>query len=211
MWAENKPDVNNTFKHNTIGCVILANNIALYGGKDTQVTDNVIYDTVTNGGGIHVAHRYPGVKGESGILGTIKIERNTLIRAGNSDFNWGLGVGAIWFDSQNGPMTQAKIHFKDIDIIDSSYIALMWMQAETTGITFENVLINGTGTFVMFLQNAKGEATFKNVTAINVATSNPIHSCIGQAYKYKLEGNNSGWYTDKPDCGPMPKPHWQWE
>ena len=76
---------------------ILANNIAIYGGRDIEVSDNVIYDTVTNGGGIHIANRYPNVKGETAVHGNYQIFRNSLFRAGNSDYNWKFGIGAIWF------------------------------------------------------------------------------------------------------------------
>jgi hypothetical protein len=63
MWAQDVPNVNNKFIENTIGIPVLANNIAIYGGKDIEVSDNLIYDTITNGGGIHIANRYPGVNG----------------------------------------------------------------------------------------------------------------------------------------------------
>jgi hypothetical protein len=209
MWAQDIPNVNNKFIHNTIGCVILANNIAIYGGKDIEVSDNLIYDTLTNGGGIHIANRYPGVNGDSAVSGTHTVFRNTLLRAGNSDFNWRFGVGAIWFSALNEELNKAKIHVKDCDIIDSSYAAIHYIEGKTFGVTFENVFINGTGTFALQLQ-AGGEATFKNVKAINVAQSNPIHSCVGEAFKFIIEGSKTGWYTDKPFCGEWPKPKWPW-
>jgi hypothetical protein len=209
MWAQDIPNVNNKFIHNTIGCVILANNIAIYGGKDIEVSDNLIYDTLTNGGGIHIANRYPGVNGDSAVSGTHTVFRNTLLRAGNSDFNWRFGVGAIWFSWLNEEIHKAKIHVKDCDIIDSSYAAIHYIGGSTYGVTFENVFINGTGTFALQLQ-AGGEATFKNVKAINVAQSNPIYSCVGGAFKFNVEGEKTGWYTDKPFCGLWPQPKWPW-
>ena len=60
MWAENVPNVNNSFTHNTIGVTLLANHLVSYGGRDITITDNVVADSLTNGGGIHVANRYPG-------------------------------------------------------------------------------------------------------------------------------------------------------
>ena len=69
-WAENVPETRNTFAHNTVVAPVLANNIAIYGGRDINVTDNVVSDTVTNGGGIHVGNRYPGVNSGSGLPGS---------------------------------------------------------------------------------------------------------------------------------------------
>ena len=59
MWAERVPNVDNTFTLNTVALPILANNIVTYGGRDINITDNVVADTITNGGGIHIANRYP--------------------------------------------------------------------------------------------------------------------------------------------------------
>src|SRR5689334_10865655 len=60
MWADTKNNVADSFSHNTVVAPILANNIAIYGGKDISVTDNVAAETLTNGGGLHVGNRYPG-------------------------------------------------------------------------------------------------------------------------------------------------------
>ncbi|CAG2180681.1 unnamed protein product, partial [Oppiella nova] len=64
MWSEQFPNKNNKFINNTVGIPILANNIAIYGGTDIEVSDNFVYDTITNGGGLHVSNRYNGVVGE---------------------------------------------------------------------------------------------------------------------------------------------------
>ncbi len=63
MWADTVPNVGNSFTRNTIGVTVLANHLVTYGGRDIRITDNVTADSVTNGGGIHVANRYTGVHG----------------------------------------------------------------------------------------------------------------------------------------------------
>ncbi len=45
MWAENVPNVNNSFTLNTVGVTLLANNIVIYGGRDIKITDNVVADS----------------------------------------------------------------------------------------------------------------------------------------------------------------------
>ncbi len=76
MWSDSIPEVGNRFVHNSVGLPILANNIAIYGGHEIEVSDNLVYDTVTNGGGIHIANRFTNVKGESGVKGNIRVRRN---------------------------------------------------------------------------------------------------------------------------------------
>jgi hypothetical protein len=207
MWAENVPNVNNSFTFNTVVAPILANNIAIYGGRDITVSDNVVADTVTNGGGIHFGNRYPGVNAGVGtaIAGTHTVARNTTIRAGNSDYNWQFGVGAIWFDALNGPIAGAAVNITDTDIIDSSYEAIQFIEGTVEGVNFSNVNINGTGTFAVQIQ-ATGSASFAGVKATGVGYSNPIYSCNGSSFTINQGGGNSGWYTATPYCGPWPPP-----
>ena len=49
------PNANNTFQFNTVQLPILANNIAIYGGEDNSILGNALFDTVIDGGGMHVA------------------------------------------------------------------------------------------------------------------------------------------------------------
>jgi hypothetical protein len=208
MWAENIPNVANSFTHNTVVAPILANNIVSYGGRDIVMTDNVVSETVTNGGGIHVANRYPGVNGASGVQGTWTLARNTLIRAGNSDYNWQFGVGAIWFSALNEAFQNPTINITDTDILDSSYAALMWIEGQTNGIHLSNVNIQGAGTYALQVQ-APSQVSFNNVRAGGIAqAAKPIHNCYGAGFQITRTGTNTGWYTDTPDCGPWPAPQW---
>ncbi|MGA5304781.1 discoidin domain-containing protein [Nucisporomicrobium flavum] len=207
MWAQDVPNANNSFTHNTVVAPILANNLVSYGGRDIVMTDNVVSDTVTNGGGIHVANRYPGVTGPTAVAGTWTLARNTLIRAGNSDYNWNFGVGAIWFDGLNAPLTGATINITDTDILDSSYAALHWIEGQSSGIRLSNVNIVGAGTYALQVQ-APSQVTFDNVRASGIAQSKPIHNCVGSGFQITRTGTNTGWYTDTPDCGPWPAPQW---
>ncbi|WP_309244265.1 galactose-binding domain-containing protein [Micromonospora parastrephiae] len=207
MWAQNVPNVNNSFTHNTIGVTLLANHLVSYGGRDIKITDNVTADSLTNGGGIHVANRYPGVQGATGVQGTWTIARNTLIRNGNSDYNWNFGVGAIWFSALNEAFQNPTINITDTDILDSSYAALHWIEGQTTGINLNNVRIDGAGTYALQVQ-APSQVSFTNVRASNIAQSNPIHNCVGAGFQITQGAGNSGWYTPTPYCGPWPAPQW---
>ncbi len=209
MWAENVPNVKNKFTFNTVILPILANNIVTYGGKDITISDNVMSDTITNGGGLHVANRYPGVNSGQGtaVSGITTAARNTLIRTGNNDFNWRFGVGAVWFSGLNEPIN-ATINITDTEILDSSYAAIHLIEGATNGLHFDNVRIDGAGTYALQIQ-APGTATFTNVVATHIAQSNPIHNCVGSGFQITRGSGNSGWYADPPACtGTWPDPVW---
>ncbi|MFJ4923787.1 discoidin domain-containing protein [Streptomyces sp. NPDC088725] len=208
MWAESVPNVSDSFTHNTVVAPVLANNIVTYGGKNITLSDNVMSDTVSNGGGLHVANRYPGVNSGSGtaVSGTITAARNTLIRAGNSDFNWQFGVGAMWFDGLNEAVN-ATINVSDSDILDSSYEAIQTIEGPVRTLNFNNINIDGAGTFALQLQ-AGGAGNFTNVKAKNIAQAKTIYSCQGDAFTIAQGTGNSGWFTDQTFCGNWPAPVW---
>ncbi|WP_049578751.1 glycosyl hydrolase family 28-related protein, partial [Streptomyces sp. SBT349] len=210
MWAERVPNVGNSFTFNTVVLPILANNIVTYGGRDITIADNVVSDTVTNGGGLHVANRYPGVDSGQGtaVSGTIDVTRNTLIRAGNNDFNWQFGVGAIWFSGLNEPIDGATVQVTDSEVLDSSYAAIHVIEGAVNGLRFEDIRIEGAGTYALQIQ-APGTASFENVVASGIAQDNPIHNCVGDGFRITQGTGNSGWYTDQPACtGLWPDPQW---
>jgi hypothetical protein len=209
MWPERVANVNDSFTHNTVVLPILANNIVTYGGRDIKITDNVASDTITNGGGIHIANRYPGVNSGQGtaVAGTITAARNTLLRAGNSDFNWNFGVGAIWFDGLNEPVN-ATINVTDTDILDSSYEALQFIEGSTKTVNFNNVNVDGTGTYMIQAQ-AGATATFTNVKAAHIGAGVDIHNCVGTSFTPQLGTGNTGWSPTSTVCtGQWPAPNY---
>ncbi|MEN3361741.1 MAG: hypothetical protein V7637_5723, partial [Mycobacteriales bacterium] len=199
MWAEQpQTDANDTFSHNTVILPILANNIAIYGGRDITVSDNVVADTLTQGGGLHFANRFNAVP----VAGTFTVARNTTVRAGVLDPNWQFGVGAIWFDGRDGPMNNT-INVTDLNLIDSSYEAIHFIDSQVTGVTFDGVTINGAGTFALQLQST-GSASFRNVVANNVGAAG-IYNCMGGGgFTINRISGNTGW--DSTFCGAFPPP-----
>lgn len=213
MWAEATANVKDSFTHDTVVLPILANNIVTYGGRDITLSDNVMADTLTNGGGLHVANRYPGVNSGQGtaVSGTTTAARNTLIRTGNSDYNWNFGVGALWFDGLNEPIN-ATIDVTDTDVLDSSYEAIQLIEGATNGLHFGNVTIDGAGTYALQVQ-APGTATFDHVVATGIGQADtPIHNCIGEGFKMTVGEGNSGWNEAAPVCtGTWPDPKWTYD
>lgn len=209
MWSDTRPNAGNSFKSNTVVAPILANHIAVYGGTDISVTDNVLAESLTNGGALHVGNRYPGVSPGQGtdVRGTFTLARNTTIRAGNTDYNWPFPVGAIWFDSRNSPIDKATINVTDTDVLDSSYAAIHFVSGTTRGVHFKNVTIDGTGTFALQF-NDPAQASFTDVRARNIGFSEPVYSCLGSSLALTQGPGNSGWNEKLPAtyCGPWPAP-----
>jgi hypothetical protein len=148
------------------------------------------------------------VQGATAVQGTWTIARNTLIRNGNSDFNWNFGVGAIWFSALNESFSSSvTINITDTDILDSSYAALHWIEGQTRGINLNNVNIVGAGTYALQVQ-AASQVSFTNVRASGIAQANPMHNCVGSGFQITRSGTNTGWFTDTPFCGEWPTPQW---
>jgi hypothetical protein len=199
MWAESATDSGDTFRNNTVEIPVLANGIAVYGGKDISVTDNLVKDTVTQGGGIHVGNRFSAVP----VAGTITLARNRTVRAGVLDPNWQFGVGALWFYSLDAPMS-ATINVTDTELVDSSYEAIHFIgNSAITNVHFSNVTITGAGTFALQLQTT-GSATFDNVTATGLGAAG-VYDCQGAgAFTVTKGAGDTGW--DSSYCGPWPDP-----
>jgi F5/8 type C domain/Pectate lyase superfamily protein len=202
-WSENDADTNDVISFNTVEVPILANNIAIYGGADNQVTDDVVSDTQTQGGGIHLANRFNAVA----MSGTTTVARDTALRTGVLDPNWHYGVGALWFWASDSAMAGA-VRVSDVNLIDSSYEGIQFTGSSVTNVDFTNVAIAGAGTFALQLES-HGSASFKNVVASNIGAPAGIYNCLytgssEQAFTVTTQGGDAGW--DKTFCGPWPTP-----
>ncbi|MEV4056371.1 discoidin domain-containing protein [Amycolatopsis sp. NPDC049688] len=199
MWSEHDADHHNSFSFNTVLLPILANNIAVYGGHDNTVSDNVVADNQDQGGGLHIANRFSAVP----LSGTTTVARNTAIRTGVLDSNWQFGVGALWFDGRDSAIT-GRIDVTDNDLVDNNYEAIQFIDSATTDVHFDGVRITGAGTFAWQIQ-AKPAGSVKNVVATGVGRAG-VYNCMGPDAMSGLadQGGNSGWTTTY--CGSWPTP-----
>ncbi|MBE1502051.1 hypothetical protein H4696_009151 [Amycolatopsis lexingtonensis] len=199
MWSEHAADHHNTFSFNTVLLPILANNIAIYGGHDNTVSDNVVADNQDQGGGLHIANRFSAVP----LSGTTTVARNTAIRTGVLDSNWQFGVGALWFDGRDSAIT-GRVDVTDLDLQDNNYEAIQFIDGATTDVHFTNVRISGAGTFAWQLQS-KPAGSVKNVVATGIGRAG-VYNCLGPDAMSGLadQGGNSGWTTTF--CGSWPSP-----
>ena len=191
MWSGGDADHDDAFSHDTVVLPILANNIAVYGGHDNAVTGDLVTDTLTQGGGIHVGNRFGAVP----LSGTTTIAHNTLIRTGDLDPNWLFGVGALWFYALDEPMT-GTIDATDDRILDSPYEAIQFVGSSITNVNVDHVRIENAGTFAVQIQSA-GSATFAHVTATGLGAGG-VYDC-GYGLVIHQGVGNEGWGTSQ--CG----------
>jgi Right handed beta helix region len=152
------PDENNVIRHNTVDCPWLASGIAIYGGKNTLVEDNLVADTGLNGAGIDLSVRFA----THPFSGTLTVRRNTLIRTGSMDGDGGRH-GALWFDGR-GAAGDAAIAVTDLDVFDSTQAAVAFQGPASLGpILISGLLIDTTSVpAVKILEDASGTVEFRN-------------------------------------------------
>ncbi|MFI1226767.1 MULTISPECIES: CARDB domain-containing protein [unclassified Streptomyces] len=176
----------NSFRNNTIQLPWRANGIAIYGGYDNSIENNIISDTM-NYPAIMLAtdHDPLPFSGETLIAG------NALYRTGGAFWNEDQEFGAITLFPQNLPIPGVTI--RDTDIIDSTYDGI---QFKTGGglmpdVTIENVRIdksnNGSG--ILAMGGARGNATLSDVTITDSADGDVL---IEPGSQFTISGTPNG-------------------
>ncbi|WP_431277317.1 glycosyl hydrolase family 28-related protein [Leifsonia poae] len=230
MWSEKAANTGNTFDHNTVQTPTLANGIAIYGGTDNTVSNNLVADPLREGSAIHVGSRF----GAEPFAGHLWITNNTTVRAGTYELNWNIGLGAIWFYALERNI-DADIQVVGDDFLDNTYNAIMLVTDfpvkdlyTITNVHFQNIRVDGTGTSVVSARTA-GSASFQNVDARNVGAVG-VNNCGSFNFKptgsefslTDLGGNDGGGVTgpwlaswelpntitcdDRPAVNPPPAP-----
>ncbi len=169
LWSEKIANARNTFDRNTVQTPTLANGIAVYGGTDNIVSNNLVADPIREGSGIHVGSRF----GAEAFAGKLSIKDNTTVRAGTYELNWNIGLGAIWLYALDKNI-EAGIQVAGNHFLDNTYNAIMlvsdWGVKDLYSITnvhFKDIRVDGAGTSVVSAR-VKGSASFENVDARNV-------------------------------------------
>jgi Right handed beta helix region len=224
MWSSPHEDSGNVFDHDTVQNPVLANGIAIYGGRDNTVSSNVVADPVREGSGLHAGQRF----GATPFAGYLRFADNTTVRAGSFELNWRIGLGAIWLYALEGSLG-ADIEVTGDDFLQSTYNAILIVSDfpvkdlyTISNVHFSNVHVDGTGTSVLSARSA-GSATFQNVQARNVGAVS-VNNCgsfhfTGAGSEFTLAdlGGNSAWLApwelpntitcdDRPPVVPPPPP-----
>lgn len=226
MWSEKTANARNTFDHNTVQTPVLANGIAIYGGTDITVSNNLVADPVREGSALHIGSRF----GAEPFTGKLNLTNNTTVRAGTYELNWNIGLGALWIFALDKSIDGADIRVTGDHYLDSTYNAIMlvsdWAVKDRYGIKgvhFKDIRVDGTGTSVLSAR-AAGGATFENVDARNVGAVG-VNNCgsfnfpaTGSEFSLTdLGGNDGDWLApwllpntitcnDRPEVVPPPAP-----
>jgi hypothetical protein len=160
LWSSEASDINIKIRFNKVGLQWLANNIAVYGGTDIEITDNLLYDTIVNGAGINISSNFD----PQPFAGTVTVARNTLLRCGSEDSNNNQEDGAIWFNTVQGNDNNAKVVIEDNLILNSTYQGISFSnRGSVSDVTLEGNVILESGTYgIEILKAAKGSAYAKN-------------------------------------------------
>jgi len=205
MWSLHAANRNSTFANNTIVQPNLANGIAIYGGTDLTVRDNLIADTNALGGGIAISNQnfaspfFP-------LAGTITVSGNTLIRTGAMNPNWGQNhpYGAIRVDAYDNPIN-AQVRLLNNRLVASPWSAYQFVDGGGAGRAVQNVTVDGgtiegAGTFA-FQAETTGSATVSNVVASGIGRAG-VYNCAYPSGSFALNrgSGNSGWDSTWSGC-----------
>jgi len=190
MWSHPTPNSGNVFRDNTVIAPVLANGIAVYGGTDITVSGNVVADTVTRGGGLHLGTRF----NSTAVEGDIRFDRNTVIRSGAIDPAWNHGIGAVWLYALDQPLTGARITITDTDILDSTDVAFQVMGKAIDGLLIDGAHLRGAGIGVLDIR-APGEAVLRDVEATDL--QGPAIEDGNGSFRLRDGGGNVGWSDEK--------------
>ncbi len=211
MWSLNAPDTGSVFDSNTISQPNLANGIAIYGGTDITVSNNLVSDTNALGSGIAISNQkfadpfFP-------LAGTLTVSGNTLVRTGALNPNWGHAMGALRVDAYDSDI-EAKVNITDTTFTDSPYSAFEFVSGGGTGKAVRNVTVDGAtvdtvGTVVVQAETP-GQVAIGGVRASGVGAAGtyncPFPAGSG-AFTLDDTGGNSGWDTTWDDCTTWPEP-----
>lgn len=161
-WAEKVANHDIVIRHNTVVAPILANGIAIYGGRDITVSDNLIADTLTEGGGLHLGNRFNAVP----LSGRISLDRNTVVRGGSLHPQLHMPIGAVWLAAFDAPI-RAQIELEATTLLDSSEEALLLFGRRIDGLEVNGLRVDRAGGHLIELR-AEGSATLAAVQARDV-------------------------------------------
>jgi hypothetical protein len=190
-WAEKVANHDIIIRHNTIIAPILANGVAIYGGHDIAVTENLIADTLTEGGGLHAGNRFEAIP----LSGKISMRGNMVVRGGGFDPGRHMNVGAVWLYALDAPIN-AQIELLTNTLLDSSQSAVLLFGKRIDGLTVKDLHVYGTAGPLMDVR-ADGSATLSGVQAAGVFSPS-MRMCGAFSLNWK---GSSGRFSDASTQG----------
>ncbi|ACT02574.1 discoidin domain-containing protein [Paenibacillus sp. JDR-2] len=189
MWSDTYLDTNNTFSYNTVQIPTLANNIAIYGGKDNKVIGNLLTDTVVNGSGISFGTNF----NPPSMTGTLTVQDNVLIRTGSYHKDYGYQIGAIWAYWLNnaGKAQNLTVAVSGNAIQDSIYSGIFIEEpAPSISVTYASNTITNSGTYGVYI---RGTATGSSVFNNNTVNGAPSGKFSNTSSSFTVTGSGNNW------------------
>jgi hypothetical protein len=179
-------NTNNVFRFNTVQVPWRANCIAIYGGVDNKVEDNLCYDVVTYPG-ILIAQQF----NSNPFGGTTLIQRNSLIRAGGPMFHQQHGALKLWADQ--GAITGVVV--KEILIDGATFTGIELVGSyPIQATTINSIQIQNPGTDGIFLHsNLSGEVEFSSVSVTNPGKAALTDNSPKLKFNLIKGSGNTGW------------------
>ena len=182
-WSETLANHHIIIRRNTVVAPILANGVAIYGGHDINVSDNLISDTLTEGGGLHVGNRFHAVP----LSGKISLSGNMVVRGGSVDPRMHIGIGAVWLFAVDAPI-KAQIDLRTTTLLDSSREAVLLIGRRIDGLVVNGLRVDRAAGSLIELR-ADGSATLSGVDATGVLDP-AVLTC--SAFLLHWKGSNNG-------------------
>ena len=173
----------NRFTHDTVQLPWRATCLAVYGGEDSTVEDNLCSDTLTFPG-LQIGGPYPQLP----FSGTMAVRRNTLVRAGGVSFNQKFGALKLY----SYQVDQIGVVVEDVEIDDPPYYGLEFSSwgadaSQIVGATFDRVTIRRPGEFGLQIRgSARGSATVSNVSVESPGVAG-LHTPGGANPTFRLD------------------------
>lgn len=179
--AANHDDI---ISSNTVLLPIQGSDIALYGGADDSVVDNIVGDTVIEGAGIEVSSR----SDTTPLSGLTTISRNTLLSTGSFSLLRRYGIGALWFYAPDKPFA-GTITVDNNTILDSPWEAIQFLGTSVSQVNIGQTIVRDVGPFVIQNQAALGSVTVSHVDATGTVAVAAIYDCLNGATITQGPGN----------------------
>jgi hypothetical protein len=179
------PCENDAFRFNTVQAVWRANCIALYGGKNNLVQDNVCADTAD----------YPGVLvsttfGALPFDGTTLVQRNTIVRGGGP--HYGQEFAALRFFADQAPVSGIQVEDVLIDAPTFSGIQFSGSQL-VSGVTLNRITIRDYTTNGIWITSEAHGSTSASDVGVSGPPGSGLKNDASDTFTIERGAGNSGW------------------
>lgn len=170
-WSDGNENTNLRLRYNTIENPWLANCIALYGGTDLYVYNNICRDTAYVGAGVNISTNFM----PTNFKGELKVINNLLVRCGSDNDASGKDVGAIWFNMVIGYDAFAAMEVRGNVILNSTHQGISFNGTSIIcSLILEENIISGSGSYGIDISSEfNGKMLLKN-NAISGSTLEDI-------------------------------------